>query len=84
MAEHVKVPYEGGLADAEQLEMPFPGPFSKEFEAEGGTFKMEMNVNGFFRLVSKTDEEGEPIYVFNVQVKVSKVPKLDNAVSTQE
>ena len=83
MPELVKIPYEGEFANAEQVDVESPGPFSHILDlADGGKLKMDMRISQFFRLVDKKDETGEPIYVFNIQIKVVKVK--DDALAKEQ
>jgi len=85
MADLVKIPYEGDFADAEQVDIESPEPLSHELTMpDGNVLKLDMTVGNIFRLLHKKDEQGEPIYVFNVLVKVGKKARaLDNTLAKE-
>jgi hypothetical protein len=82
MPDTIKVPYGDGIEDAVSIAVPLDtqaAPFGFDLQ-DGTTIRGEVLVLNVFRLLNKTDDKGEPIYLFTIQVK-TKMDKESTAAS---
>lgn len=69
MTEKVKIPFEGGMEEAEEVSIAPPGFFSGQFSfGDGNDLMVRVEMKSAFRLLHKAMPSGEPIYVTTMQV----------------
>jgi hypothetical protein len=65
----VRIPYEGGIADAEAIEVVSENGFSGEFVLSDGTkLEYRLQMQQVFKVKDKKKENGEPIYMTTLQI----------------
>ena len=66
----VRVPYEGGTEDAEELSFEASGPPLTLKLADGTRIEIAHEVTKVYRLCDKKKEDDSPIYILTGEVKV--------------
>jgi hypothetical protein len=77
MSETIRVPYGDGIEDAIAVELPDEAqlPAFDVALPEGRSIKVQLRIVNIFRLLTRTDEKGDPVYLISVQFKTETVSK---------